>query len=276
MGLLARLLTVLRGSSGGTADLQLEERPARATEAYLSEARRLAPAVSDILAEVGASVVPGTTTLAINEQIDRGLRAAGLEPAMKGYRDYPMSSTVSLNEEVLHAIPSQRRVQDGDLLKIQTAGRGKEGFVAQGWTFGVGSISAESARLISTASEALRAAQAVIRAGVRTGDVGATIQETAEREGMTVIRQFLGSGIGRQLHQEPPLPCHGVRGRGRRLKTGEVLHVHVILKEGSPDLRIADDGWTALAADGRRGVIHSCMMEVEPDGCRLLGRFPDR
>jgi methionyl aminopeptidase len=235
----------------------------------------MAPALSEILAGVAAGIRPGATILAIDDQIERGLRQAGLEPAMKGYGGYPMSSAISVNEQILHGIPSGRRLAEGDLVKIQTAGRGREGFVAQGWTFPVGSVSSGSATLLSTASRALRAAAAVIRAGARLGDIGAAIQRTVEGEGLAVVRQFTGSGIGRQLHQEPSVPGYGVNGRGAQLNTGQVLHVQVILKEGSPDLRFEDDGWTAVAADERRGAIKSCMMEVEPDGCRLLGHFLD-
>jgi methionyl aminopeptidase len=239
------------------------------------EARRLAPVLSDILAAVAAQVVPGITTAAIDDQIERALKSAGLRPAMKGYRGFPNSSTVSLNEQMLHAIPSARRVADGDLIKIQTAGRGREGFVAQGWSFGVGNVGSESVRLLNASSRALRAATAVIHAGTRIGDVGAAIQETVEGAGFVVIRQFVGSGIGRELHQEPHLPCYGVSGRGQALNTGQILHVQVILKVGSPEVLTADDGWTISSADGRSGAIKSCMLEVEEGGCRLLGRFLD-
>jgi methionyl aminopeptidase len=166
-------------------------------------------------------------------------------------------------------------VADGDLIKIQTTGRGRETFVAQGWTFGVGQISAESTRLLATASHALHAAVAAIRAGARIGDIGAAIQGTVEGAGFAVIRQFVGNGIGRMMHEEPAIPCYGVRGRGARLNIGQMLHVQVMLKAGSPDVRIADDGWTVLGTDGRRGAIKTCMVRVEDNGGRLLGRFLD-
>lgn len=230
MGLIDKLLVRWLASAGA------EPRPAGvaspAAEEVIIEARRMAPALSDILAEVAARVTPGLTTVAINDQVDRALGEAGLEPAMKDYNGFPMSATVSVNEQILHAIPSTRRVSDGDLIKIQTAGRGREGFVAQGWTFGVGTVPAQTTRLLATASEALCAAATVIRAGARTGDVGAAIQETVEGAGFAVIRQFVGSGIGRALHEPPALPCYGVRGRGLRLNRGQVLHVQVIMKRG--------------------------------------------
>lgn len=235
----------------------------------------MAPVLSDILAGVAASVAPGMTTAAISDQIEIALKAAHLEPAMKGYHEFPASATVSLDEQIIHAIPSQRRVADGDLIKIQTAGLGRETFVAQGWTFGVGQISSESTRLLATASHALHAAVAVIRAGARTGDVGAAIQSTVEEAGFAVLRHFVGNGIGRMLHEEPAIPCYGLRGKGRRLESGQMLHVQVMLKAGSPDVRIADDGWTVLGADGGRGAIKTCMVQVEDSGCRLLGRFLD-
>ena len=205
-------------------------------ERIVIEARNMAPVLSDILAKVAAGVVPGITTIAINDQIDHALREAGLEPAMKGYNGFPMSATVSVNEQILHAVPSARQIASGDLIKIQTAGRGREGFVAQGWTFGVGRMAAESAHVLTTANAALRSAAAMIRAGARVGDVSAAIQATVEGSGCSVIRRFVGSGIGRMMHQPPSVPGFGVRGTGARLKRGEVLHVHVILKAGSPGL----------------------------------------
>jgi methionyl aminopeptidase len=194
---------------------------------------------------------------------------------MKGFNGYAFSATFSVNEEVLHGFPSSRLLAAGDIVKIETGSFTARGFASQGWTFPVETASGPDSRLLATATRALRAAQASIRAGARVGDIGHAIQQTVEAEGLAVVRQFVGYGMGAQRIQAPAIPGYGKQGLGAKLREGQILNVHVILKAGSPDVLIAENGWTAVASDGKRGALKSCMMEVEARGCRLLGRFLD-
>jgi methionyl aminopeptidase len=241
----------------------------------LQEARRTGPLVSAVLSSAARLLRPGVTTDQLHAAIEKGLAERDLGPAMKGYNGYPFSATFSVNEEVLHGLPSSRRLAAGDIVKIETGSFTGRGFASQGWTFPVGNVSAADSRLLATATRALRAAQATIRTGARAGDIGHAIQTTVEAQGLVVVRQFVGYGMGARRIQAPMIPGYGTQGRGAKLREGQILNVHVILKAGSPDVSIAEDGWTAVASDGNRGALKSCMMEVDAGGCRLLGRFLD-
>ena len=244
-------------------------------EEILAEARRTGPLLSDVMDAASAALRPGITTLEINQTIERALKTRGFSPAMKGYNGFAFSSAIACNEEILHGVPSSRRIAAGDLVKLQTAGATPRGWASQGWTYSVGPVSESDSRMLETAATALRAAREVIRTGARIGDLGAAIQSSVESAGYAVVRQFHGYAMGRRMIGPPGLPGYGRAGQGARLRGGEILHAHVILKDGSPNVVISEDGWTAKAADGKRGVLKTCMMEVQEGGCRLLGRFLD-
>jgi methionyl aminopeptidase len=275
-GIGASILTLLgfrpKESAGFSNEPYL---PSLSQEELLREARRTAPLVSDVLASVARLLRPGVTTEHLHAILEKELSERNLGPAMKGFNGYPFSATFSVNEEVLHGLPSARRLAAGDIVTIETGSFTPRGFASQGWTFPVGSVSDFDSGLLATATRALRVAQSAIRPGARVGDIGHAIQTTAEAQGLAVVRQFVGYGMGARRIQEPAIPGYGKEGQGAKLREGQILNVHVILKAGSPDVSIAENGWTAVAADGKRGALKSCMMEVEARGCRLLGRFLD-
>ena len=275
-GIGASILTLLgfrpRANAGSSTERDFSNLP---PADLLREAQRTAPLVSDVLASAARLLRPGVTTDHLHAAIEKGLAERNLGPAMKGYNGYPFCATFSVNEEILHGLPSSRRLQAGDILKIETGSFTSRGFASQGWTFPVARPSESDSRLVATATQALRAAQAAIRSGARVGDISHAIQTTVEAQGLAVVRQFVGYGMGAKRIQEPAIPCYGRQGLGAKLREGQILNVHVILKAGSPEVSIAENGWTAVASDGKHGALKSCMMEVEAKGCRLLGRVLD-
>lgn len=237
--------------------------------------RDAAHRLSAVFDEIGAALKPGMTTAAIEQTAIELLKKDGLGAAMLNYRGFPASAAVSLNEEVLHAIPStERTIQGGDLVKVQVNGELHGFFGAMGWTFPIGAVDDEKARLLRAGRQALTKAIEAVRAGVRTGDIGATIQETIEDAGFSVVRDFIGYGIGRGLHQEPKISGVGIRGRGLRFMSGQVLCLHVIASAGSWEVDILEDDWTAVTQDKRPSVLFTAMVLVTKDGCETLTRSP--
>jgi methionyl aminopeptidase len=242
--------------------------PQQATRA--EETIRIAPIVSRIVGELGRSLRPGLSTKDVEHDAIERLHAADLDPRMLGYRGFPAAIGVSIDEEVLHGIPSQRRLENGQLVKIQLGARTARGTADLGWTFGLGEIDEEKKHLCQVAIQALRDALASLRAGTRTGDLGATIQGTLESGGLSAIRDFVGYRIGEQPIEGPQLPCYGKRGHGETLEAGAFLHVHVIAAAGGWRLSIKDDRWTAVTQDGRPSALFTAVARARADGCDLL------
>ncbi len=249
---------------------------ARDDDVIRAESRRIAPVVSEALRQVGRGLRPGMTTRAVHDEVVTLLRRAGLEPAMAGYNGYPAGAAVSINDEILHAIPSDRQLRTGDLVTIETGGVSERAYASQGWTFAVGEVDEERHKLLVAARRALERAIGVVRRGARIGDLGAAIQEEIESAGFAVVRDYVGYGMGRERIQPPQLPCYGRAGTGRRLVPGQVLHIHVIAKAGGWQVSLEDDEWTTRSADGRPGVLLTAMVLVEEDGAVLLSRLIDR
>lgn len=240
-------------------------------DVILAEERRLGPIVSRILAEVGRHVAPGVSTQALADGLTAASLAEQTLPAMYGFKGFPAAAAVSINEEVVHGIPAtERRIARGDLLKLEFGLVSGRGFAAQSWTFAAGPVRAEDRVLLDTGPRALRAALAVLKAQCRLGDIGSAIQSTVEKAGLSVVRDFVGYGMGKKRIQEPPVHGHGKAGFGPRLSAGTVLNIHVILKHGSPEVEVNDNQWTALASDGQRAALFTCMAEITADSHRSL------
>lgn len=242
----------------------------RPMNVILEESRRLAPVASDIVQHVGKALTPGTTTLEIAEQLVREAQSRDVLPAMLGHHGFPAGAAVSINDELLHGIPSRRRVRAGDLVKLEFGIVSSNAFAASSWTFPVGTPLPEDETLLACGTRTLQRAIKTISPTAKVGDIGAAIQAGSERAGFAVIRAFVGYGMGQQRIQAPQIPGTGKKGTGARLQPGWILNVHVILKHGTPEVDIADNRWTALASDHRRGCIFTCMVEVTADGHRIL------
>jgi methionyl aminopeptidase len=236
--------------------------------------------VAEILLALRERVRPGITTgelddLARREIHSRGLLSSFLHYAPGGAPPYPGVVCTSLNEEIVHGIPGQRVLRSGDLLKIDF-GAICEGFhgdsavaVAVG---GDQSLDADVVRLREVTRLALWAGIERMCPGNRLGDVSNAVQQTVEAEGFSVVRQFVGHGIGRAMHEAPPVPNFGKSGRGQRLRVGMVLAIEPMVNAGSYDVKLLDDGWTAITADGRMSCHYEHTVAITQDGPEVLTR----
>lgn len=231
--------------------------------------------VAEVLREIEGCIRPGVSTAALDEVAERETQRRKARPAFKGYevggRAFPGSVCVSINEEVVHGIPSPERVlQPGDIVGLDFGVCYQDYFGDAAITVGVGDIDAESARLMRATEEALWAAIDQCRAGHRIGDLSAAVQERVERDGFSVVRDFVGHGIGKKLHEEPQVPNFGSRGRGLRLRAGMVLAIEPMVNAGGPEIVIKDDGWTAVTRDGRRSAHFEHSVAITEEGPCVL------
>lgn len=207
--------------------------------------------VARTLNAVKAIVKPGITTAEIESFADAYIRAKNAVPAFKGYRGYPASICTSVNNEVIHGIPSDRVLKEGDILGVDL-GVYKDGFYGDAaYTFPVGKIRPEVERLLKVTEESLYIGIENARAGNRVSDISYSIQRHVESNGFSVVRAFVGHGVGSELHEEPQVPNFGPPGRGPRLRPGMTLAIEPMVNEGGYEVLILDDGWTAVTTDGK-------------------------
>jgi methionyl aminopeptidase len=215
---------------------------------------------------------PDVTTKELEKKAEDYIIRAGGVPAFKGYRGYPASICTSLNNQVVHGIPSGTRLRDGDIVSIDL-GVSVDGFYGDAaLTFPVGTIGREAERLLKVTHEALWAGIEATRAGVRVSDVGSAIQNHVEANGFSVVRTFVGHGIGKNLHEEPQIPNYGTPGRGVRLREGMTLAIEPMVNAGGYDVVVLDDGWTAVTSDGSLSAHFEHTVVVREDGARVLTR----
>jgi methionyl aminopeptidase len=226
--------------------------------------------VAEILAELAAMAAPGVTTGDLDAYAEARVRAGGAIPAFKGYRGYPATLCASVNDEVVHGIPSKRRLNDGDILSLDM-GVLLDGFYGDSAvTVGVGRISEDAAELLRVTEEALHKAIERVRVGGRLSDIGHAIQRWVESHGFSVVREFVGHGIGASLHEEPQIPNYGEPGRGPRLVEGMVLAIEPMVNMGRPAVKILADGWTAVTRDGSLSAHFEHTVAVTADGPLVL------
>jgi methionyl aminopeptidase len=219
--------------------------------AELERMREAGRLVGEVLAELSAMVAPGITTADLDEAAERRILAAGAVPAFKGYHGYPATICASINEEVIHGIPSGRRVLEaGDVISIDV-GASLDGYYGDSAvTLPVGPVSEEAATLLRVTDEALHKAIARVRPGGRVSDIGHAVQQHVEAFGFSVVREFVGHGIGQRMHEEPQIPNYGEPGRGPRLAEGMVLAIEPMVNAGKAAVKVLADGWTAVTRDG--------------------------
>ncbi len=244
------------------------------TAAEIEKMRRPAQIVGSILAELRTLVRPGITTAELDRVAEKRIGEAGARSAFKNYKVgpnvFPAVLCTSINEEIVHGIPSEREVVEGDILSLDF-GVEIDGFYGDSAvTLAVGEIDEENQRLLEVTERSLYAGIEQMRPGNRLGDIGAAVQEVAEAEGFSVVRDFVGHGIGRALHEEPQVPNYGSRGKGRGLRAGMVLAVEPMVNQGTAAVRVLDDGWTAVTADGRRAAHFEHTIAITDDGPEIL------
>ena len=234
--------------------------------------------VAEVLAALRARVAPGVTTAELDRIAEEMTRRRGAVPAFKGYevhgRVFPRSVCISINDEIVHGIPSERRVlKDGDIVGLDfgVCYRGFYGDAAV--TVAIGTVDGEAERLMRATQEALMAGIAQVVVGNRLGTVSAVIQERAESDGFSVVRDFVGHGIGKRLHEEPQVPNFGQRDRGVRLREGMVLAIEPMVNAGGPDVVIKEDGWTAVTRDGSRSAHFEHSVAVTDKGPYVLSQL---
>jgi len=207
--------------------------------------------VAAVLAELRALVQPGVTTADLDAHAEGRVRDRGAEPAFKGYHGYPATICASVNEEVVHGIPSRRDLREGDIVSIDL-GVLLDGFFGDAAvTVPVGRVSERTAELLRVTEEALHRGLAKARIGSRISDIGHSVQEHVEAHGFSVVREFVGHGIGASLHEEPQIPNYGGPGRGPRLVEGMVLAIEPMVNMGKAGVKVLGDGWTAVTRDGQ-------------------------
>jgi methionyl aminopeptidase len=226
--------------------------------------------VRGLLEELRERVQPGVSTLDLEKYIERRIAQLGARPAFKGYRGYPCCLCASVNSEVIHGIPSERCLKRGDILSLDM------GVVVDGYygdsaiTVPVGDISESTQRLLRVTQESLQLAIDQALLGNRLGDISATVQRHVEENGYSVVREFVGHGIGRQLHEEPQIPNFGQPGHGPVLKQGMVLAIEPMVNAGGPAVRVLADNWTAVTADGNLSAHFEHMVAVTRNGPDIL------
>jgi methionyl aminopeptidase len=218
--------------------------------AELERMREAGRLVGEVLTELTARVKPGVTTAELDELAEARIRKAGATPAFKGYHGYPATICASINEEVIHGIPSGRRVlNEGDVISIDVGASLDGYFGDSAVTLAVGKVSEEAATLLRVTEESLFKAIERVRPGGRISDIGHAVQAHVEAYGFSVVREFVGHGIGQRMHEEPQVPNYGEPGRGPRLAEGMVLAIEPMVNAGKPAVKVLGDGWTAVTRD---------------------------
>ena len=229
--------------------------------------------VRTVLDEVAAAAVAGVSTAELDRLAEARTRELGAVPAFKGYLGYPASVCISVNDEVVHGIPSESRIlRDGDLVGLDFGAilGGFHGDAAE--TVLVGQGSPEAERLVAATREALAAGVAAARPGGRLGDIGAAVQRSAEASGFSVVREFVGHGIGRKLHEPPQVPNFGEPGTGAWMRPGLVLAIEPMVNAGLPGIRTLEDGWTAVTEDGSLSAHFEHTVAITEAGPEILTR----
>ncbi len=240
------------------------------SQAEIVKLRRVNQLVAEILAELRAMVAPGTTTELLDELADRRVREAGAVPAFKGYKGYPATICASLNEQVVHGIPSKRRLVEGDILSIDMGAKLNGFFGDCAVTVAVGAVAPQASALLRVTEEALFHGIDAVKPGARVSDIGAAVQRHVEAHGFSVVREFVGHGIGTALHEEPQIANYGPAGRGPRLAEGMVLAIEPMVNLGRPAVKVLDDDWTAVTRDGSLSAHFEHTVVVTVDGCEIL------
>lgn len=239
--------------------------------AVMAKASRV---VAEALEVLMRAVRPGITTDELDRLAESEIRSRGAVPAFKGYRNYPKTLCASVNEQVVHGIPSKRVLKEGDIIGLDLGAIVGGFYGDSAVTVAVGSIVEKTAHLVRTTEEALSLgiAQAVV--GKRLSDISHAVQQHVEAAGYSVVTEFVGHGIGRQLHEEPQVPNYGKPGQGPRLQPGMVLAIEPMVNMGGPAVRVLEDRWTAVTADGSLSAHFEHTIAIQPSGpARVLSQL---
>jgi methionyl aminopeptidase len=224
------------------------------------------------LEQLEAALHPGITTGELDRIAEAAIAGAGAAPSFKGYRGFPASICTSPNNVIVHGIPGPHVLEEGDIISIDVGVLYKGFHADSAWTFPVGSIDEEVSQLLKITQESLEAAIVQCQPGRRIGDVGYAVEQTAEAAGFSVVREYVGHGVGRALHEEPQVPNYGPPGRREILSPGMTIAIEPMVNAGGPETRVLDDGWTVVTADGSRSAHFEHTVAVTEDGHEVLTR----
>lgn len=230
--------------------------------------------VSRALAEVGKHIKPGVTTLELDRIAEQFIRDHGAVPGFLGYNGFPNSLCISVNEHVVHGIPSDKQVlQEGDIISVDCGTIMKGFYGDSAYTFAVGEIAPDVQRLLDVTKEALHKGVAQAKVGNRVGDVSNAVQEHAEKNGFSVVRELVGHGLGRNMHESPEVPNYGARGRGPLLKEGLVICIEPMINMGDRQVVFERDGWTVRTRDRKPSAHFEFAVAVTKNGPDVLTTF---
>jgi methionyl aminopeptidase len=244
------------------------------SQAEIELMREAGAILAETLARLQAMARPGVTLLDLDREADQFIRGRDCIPGFVGYQGYQNAICTSVNDQVVHGIPTNRKLREGDLLSLD-AGLIHRGFWADaGLTVGIGKISPEAQRLLDVTRESLALGIAQALVGNRIGDISAAVQRHVEAAGFSVVRQFVGHGIGRDMHEDPQVPNFGIAGKGWPLKAGMVLAIEPMVNAGGPDVALLGDGWTVVTVDHSLSGYFEHSVAITPDGPEVLTASP--
>jgi methionyl aminopeptidase len=237
----------------------------------IEKMRRAGQVVREVLELVRGLVKPGVSTLDLEKAAEARTRELGAKAAFKGYHGFPCVLCTSVNSEVVHGIPSAKRIlKEGEIVSVDF-GAFVDGYCGDAAiTVPVGKIDPEAARLLQVTEASLEAAIAAVKPGATLGDVGFAVQKVVEAAGFSVVRDFVGHGIGAHMHEEPQVPNFGIAGRGMKLRAGMVIAIEPMVNAGKHEVVVLEDGWTAVAADGSMSAHFEHTVAVTATGARIL------
>ena len=220
---------------------------------------------------IGQAIEPGVTTAELDRIAEDYIRSQGAVPNFKNYQGYPATACISVNNEVIHGIPSaKRKICQGDIVSVDLGAEFNGYHGDNAATFAVGDVSAEAKRLIDTTRESLYEGIKMARAGGRIGDISHAVQSYVEARGFSVVRDFVGHGIGTALHEAPEVPNFGIPGRGIRLLPGMTIAIEPMINIGKPDVKVLPDGWTVLTKDGSLSAHFEHTVAITSDGPQIM------
>src|SRR5436190_13413150 len=236
----------------------------------LDKMRAAGRLVGEVLQELRRMVAPGITTLEVDAAAEKMIRDAGAHPTFKGYNGFPFSICASVNEQVVHGFPSEYQLKEGDIFSIDV-GATLDGFVGDtATTVAVGEVSEDRARLVRVTEECLQLAIDQCRAGNHLGDIGFAVQSHAEAHGYSIVRDYVGHGIGRRMHEDPQIPNYGKPGKGPKIKKGYVFALEPMVNMGSLHTKTLKDGWTVVTIDGQPSAHFEHTVAITEEGPEVL------
>jgi methionyl aminopeptidase len=238
--------------------------------AEIDRIARAGDVVAATIAHVGERLEPGITLLELDRIADGFIRGRGGVPTSLGYKGYPRAICISVNDVVVHGIPDGTALEDGDIVTIDVGVTLGGAIADSAYTFGVGTVDADSQRLLDVCQDALAAGIAEARLGNRIGDIAHAVQTIVEDAGFSVVKSLVGHGVGRHYHEDPHVPNFGEPGRGPKLSEGMTIAIEPMITAGGPDVWLAGDGWTISTTDGSRAAHFEHTVAIQGDGPRIL------